>query len=143
MHFLDSLTDIQKLLCVQNAAACLITRTRKYQHITPILIELYQLPVRQWILFKVLVLTYHALHNSVPPYIQSLLTKQSPTRSLHFNPKLTLVIFCSNTLFYGERAFSCLPPSQYNLLPEPLKLSPTLTAFKSGLKMYLFKSAYF
>ena len=32
--------------------------------------------------------------------------------------------------------------SQY-LLPKPLKLSPTLTAFKSGLKMYLFESAYF
>ena len=114
--------DIQKLQCIQNAAAHLITRTRKYKHITPILIELHWLSVRQQILFNILVLTYCALHNSAPPCIQSWLTKKPHTRSLHSNSKLTLVV----PLSYGKHAFSHFAPSQYNLLSEPLKLSSIL-----------------
>ncbi len=92
--------------------------------------------------FKVLCLTYRALNNSAPSYIQSLITKQTPTRSLRSNTKLTLVVPRANTLSYGERAFSHFAPRQFNKLPETLKLSATFAAFKSGLKTHLFKTAY-
>ena len=39
---------------IQNCAARLITRTRKYEHITPVLRRLHWLPVRQQTLFKFL-----------------------------------------------------------------------------------------
>ena len=47
------------------------------------------------------------------------------------------------TLFYGEHTFSRFAPVQNNLLPDSLKQSPTLTAFKLGLKTHLFQSAYY
>ena len=77
------------------------------------------------------------------PTIYPIPTKQTPTRPLHSSSKLTLMVTLSNTLSYGECAFSCFSPVQYILLPESLKQFPTRTAFKSGLKTHLFQSAYY
>ena len=42
----------------QNAAARMLTRTRKFDHISPILKQLHWLPIRQRIQFKLLLLTW-------------------------------------------------------------------------------------
>ncbi len=135
-------SDIQKLQCVQNAAAHLITHSKKYDHFTPVLVDLHWLPVMFWMLFKVLVLTYCALEGTAPSYIQSLLNHYTPNRALRSASKLSLSIPHSNTISYGARAFSRFAPAQFNKLPESLSKSPTLSAFKSGLKTYLFELAY-
>ena len=44
--------EIQKLQSVQNAAARIITHSKKYDHITPIRTELHWLPVEEIIIFK-------------------------------------------------------------------------------------------
>ena len=55
----------ERLLCklqlAQNAAARILTKTRKFEHITPILKELHWLPVRERIQFKLLILTWKSL----------------------------------------------------------------------------------
>ena len=43
---------MQKVQSVQNAAANLITLTKRYDHITPVLRQLHWLPVRQRVTFK-------------------------------------------------------------------------------------------
>ena len=53
---------IKKLQSVQNAAVRLITRSRKCDHITPILLDLHWLPVSERIKFKILLLAFKALH---------------------------------------------------------------------------------
>ena len=58
-----------KLQFVQNAAVRLITCSRKYDHITPILIDLHWLPIAERIKFKILLLTFKALHEKSPLYI--------------------------------------------------------------------------
>ena len=62
-----SKSSLRKLQCVQNAAARTIMRTRKYDHITPVLIQLHWLPVEQRILFKIRLLTWKAMHGLSPP----------------------------------------------------------------------------
>ena len=47
---------IRKLQGLQNAAAQMITGTRKFDHITPILRELHWLPVAQRIQYKIAIL---------------------------------------------------------------------------------------
>ena len=64
---------IKKLQSVQNAAARLITRFRKCDHITPVLFDLHWLPVCERIKFKILLLTFKALHQQSPTYIQDLI----------------------------------------------------------------------
>jgi hypothetical protein len=53
---------IQILQYVQNSAARLLTGSRKYDHITPILKDLHWF-VRQRIVFRILTLTFKALHD--------------------------------------------------------------------------------
>ena len=61
------LKTVRKLQLVQNTAARLITR--RFEHIRPILTLLHWLPIRFRAQFKVLVLTYKALHGLGPQYL--------------------------------------------------------------------------
>ena len=63
----DSL--MSRLQSVQNAAARLITGTRRYEHITPVLRQLHWLPVRQRVAFKVATLVHQSLSGDAPGYL--------------------------------------------------------------------------
>ncbi len=112
--------NIQKLQCVQNTAACLSVPHKKFDLITPVLKGLHWLPIQQWIPFKVLALTYKALHDQAPPYIQSLLTVHSPKWALRSSNSFSLKMPWYNTQFYGAWAFSQLAPIKYNKLPQDI-----------------------
>ena len=62
------------LQSIQNIAARILTRTRKYEHITPMLKKLHWLPVASRIDYKILLLTYCAINIISPAYIQQLIT---------------------------------------------------------------------
>ena len=130
-----------KCCCLPNLIT-LRNNSKKYDHITLILADLHWFPVQYHILFKVLVLTYHALHGTAPPYIQSLLDPYIPTHTVHSALKPMLIIPHSNTISYRARGFSCFAPAQYNHLPELLTQAPTLSAFKLGPKTHLFQLAF-
>jgi len=51
---------------VQNAAARLITETNRTAHLTPVLFNLQWHSVKYRIEFKILVLTFRALHGQTP-----------------------------------------------------------------------------
>ena len=72
--------SIFKLQRVQNAAARLITNTSGNDHITPVLRSLHWLPVKERMTFKILTLSFKAIHGLAPDYIQSLVTLQCPSR---------------------------------------------------------------
>ncbi len=59
---------INKLQMVQNAAARVLTRTRKYEHISPVLSTLHWLPTKHRIDFKILLITrIHYFKRVYPP----------------------------------------------------------------------------
>ena len=60
---------MHRLQTVQNAAARLVTGTRRRDHITPVLRQLHWLPVRQRVNFKLAVLVFKALHGLAPYYL--------------------------------------------------------------------------
>jgi hypothetical protein len=62
-------TNIQRLQRVLNSAARVVCLSPKFDHITPHLIELYWLPVKARISFKVLLLVYEALNGMAPSYL--------------------------------------------------------------------------
>ena len=72
--------EIAKLQRVQNAAARLLMSCKKYDHVTPILINLHWLPVRYRINFKILLLTFKALYGMAPSYIIDLINVKTNTR---------------------------------------------------------------
>ncbi len=64
---------MKRLQLVQNAAARLLTGTRKFQHNTPILTTLQWLPVKLRVEYNILTLVFKALHNLAPIYLTELL----------------------------------------------------------------------
>ncbi len=77
-----SQSAISRLQIVQNAAARLLTGTRKKDHISPILASLHWLAVKFRIDFKIAVYVYKALAGLAPKYISDLLIAYSPQRAL-------------------------------------------------------------
>ena len=66
--------QLAKIQRVQNAAARLIPNESKFCHITPLLKQLHWLPVTHRIRFKLLLMTFKAVHDLSPQYIRDLIT---------------------------------------------------------------------
>ena len=131
-----------RLQRVQNTAARIVTLTRKYDSITPIMFKLHWLPVHSRIIFKLLLLVYKALNGKAPSYISSLLSHRKCSRSLRSSGQELLTVPMSKLNTYGDRALSIAAPRQWNNLPLSIRKSPSIAIFKRHLKTYLFKEAY-
>ncbi|XP_033827891.1 uncharacterized protein LOC117375687, partial [Periophthalmus magnuspinnatus] len=133
---------LNRLQYIQNSAARLLTHTRSHEHITPVLHKLHWLPVPQRIHFKILLITFKALHNLAPPYLTDLLHHHTPSRSLRSSSSNLLSLPCRTKLrTWGDRAFSIAAPTLWNSLPKPLRDCSDLPTFKKELKTHLFKIA--
>uniref|UniRef100_A0A669CP39 Reverse transcriptase domain-containing protein n=1 Tax=Oreochromis niloticus TaxID=8128 RepID=A0A669CP39_ORENI len=111
------LSLLQRLQLVQNAAARLLTGSRKYDSITPVLANLHWLPIKFRIDFKVLLFTYKILNNMAPDYLADLLCPYSPIRALRSSDQLLLVQPRSRLKTRGDRAFAVAAPRLWNTLP--------------------------
>ena len=131
--------QLKKLQYVQYTAARIITQTRKFDHITPVLSDLHWLPVSYRIVFKILLLVFKSLNNLSSSYLADRLSYQSHSRSLRSASKQLLEQTRSFTKTYGDKAFSVCAPKLWNSLPLDWRKSPSLTGFKKGLKTYLFR----
>ncbi len=129
-------SSINKLQIVQNAAAGVLTRSRKYNHITLILQSLHWLPIKFCISYKILLLAYKAINDLAPAYLTNLLSRYNPTRSLRSQNSGLLVVPRIAKSTKGGRTFSYLAPKLWN------SLSDTLSLFKSRLNTHLFSQAF-
>ena len=66
--------QISTLQRIQNAATRIAVDLSKFCHITPALLQLHWLPVVKRIQFKILLLTFKAIHSLSPPYISELIS---------------------------------------------------------------------
>ncbi len=135
-------SSMYKLQIVQNAAARVLTRSRKYDHITPILQSLHWLPIKFRISYKILLFAYKALNDLAPMYLTNLLSRYNPTHSLRSQNSGLLVVPRIAKSTKGGRTFSYLSPKLWNSLPDNVWGSDTLTLFKSRLKTHLFTQAF-
>lgn len=133
---------LQKLQFVQNTAARIITRTKKYDHISPVLKSLHWLPIEARIKYKICLLTFKTLHDMTPDYLNDLLHRYVPSRSLRSSSSNMLVVPRISTKTYGPKAFSVAAPTLWNSLPDELRHCSSVDVFKSCLKTYLFKLFY-
>jgi len=147
---LDSLAGLPKQLMdrlqsVQNAAARLIFRARRYDHVQPLLWSLHWLLVPEWISFRLAVLVYRCLHGPAPGYLASDLQRVSDlgaSRRLHSSTTSALVAPHTTRATIGGRAFPAAAASVWNSLPETVRSSPSLPVFRSRLKTELFARSY-
>ena len=85
-------SQIAQLQKLQNAAARIVSLSSKRSHITPILETLHWLPVKERIIFKILLFVYYIVNGTAPDYYnRSLLRLYQPTRTLYDPP---ILVFC-------------------------------------------------
>ena len=103
---------ISKLQKIQNNAARIVSRCKTRDHITPILADLHWLPVEKRVEYKILLLTFKALHGTAPGYIRDLIHPYEPRRNLRSMDLNLLKMPRSRTKTYGDKSwfkcFDCL-----------------------------------
>lgn len=148
LDFLNSLlfgiSDLSKhkLQKIQNSAARIVKRKRRSCHITPLLKELHWLPIDYRIKFKVLLITFNALHREQPVYISQLLSSYTPARTLRSTDKAYLNTPMPRLKTYGYRSLEYAAPYLWNQLPDHIRMCTELSTFKSSLKTHLFTCAF-
>lgn len=133
--------DLKKLQQIMHMGCRVIFGFRKFDHITPYLIELHWLKLEERIDYKLLTIIYKALSGDMPQYIQEMFTrpKRSHLRSgtgKLFQPRTTNSLQLNGSIkFAGVRL--------WNSLPADLHSCDTLETFKTKLKTFLFHKSYF
>ena len=108
--FMVYLTSYWTSCRVQNVAARIVVRASRYDHITSILETLHWLPVRYRIGYKVLLMTFKALHLLAPSYIAYLLQFFQLCRTLRSSSDSLLTVRSAHLRLYGDRAFCITAP---------------------------------
>ena len=137
-----SRSSVSRLQLVQNAAARLLTNTRRRAHISPVLANLHWLPIACRIDFKILLITYKALHGLAPTYISELLCPLTTVRSLRSTDQCLLAVPKSRLKTKGDRAFVVVAPILWNRLPLVIKNAESVNSFKKLLKTHLFRKHF-
>ena len=134
---------LDKLQKVQIAAARLVCKAKKSDHIHPILETLHWLPVTHRIQYKISTICFNSISGTAPQYLSDLLQPYTPARQLRSaSDTRTFVTPRVNTKTFGERSFSYAGPSVWNNLPQTLRHSDSTSSFKAALKTHLFNNYF-
>ena len=135
-------SSLHRLQLVQNAAARLLSRSKKSCHMTPILADLHWLPVSFRIHYRLLLITYKALNGLAPSYIRDLLHDYIPRRSLRSSDQGLLAVPPVRLSTKGGRAFEVVAPRLWNSLPQDMREASSVESFRRQLKTHLFRKAF-
>jgi hypothetical protein len=133
--------NIRKLQLVQNTLARVVLKLRRDKPITPALIKLHWLPVRQRINFKLATLTFKILRICQPAYLYELIDRYEPARILHSSSQNLLISRLSRTVNVSL-AFTYASAAIWNNLPQIVRDCDSVGIFRRKLKTHLFVVAY-
>ena len=134
--------QVQRLQKVQNTAARIVTKSRKSDHITPVLRDLHWLPVQKRLEYKALPLVFACMEGSAPEYLCDLIPRHIPSRGLRSAGRSLLQVpsrerHRRKTL--GARSFESVAPALWNSLPQSLRECGSRDSFRRQLKTHLFR----
>ena len=132
--------QLNKLQRVLNASARLVCNAPRFCHISPLLRALHWLPVKSRIEFKILLITFKAIHGLAPKYLCDLLTFKSSSYNLRSSDSILLSMPAVRSKTLGDRAFMVAAPRLWNSLPKDFRAITNVNSFKAHIKTYLFKT---
>ena len=133
---------LNKLQLMLNTSARVLTRTKTFDHITPVLASLHWLPVQARADLKVLLLTYKALNGLSPTYLFDSVLPYILTRTPRSQDAGLLIVARISKAAAGGRAFSYRAQYVWNGLPVHGRDADSVSTFKSLLKTHLFRMSY-
>ena len=129
---------ITKLQRIHNTAARLITRTKKCEHITPVLMDLHCLRVCYRTQYKLLLYVLKALNGLAPVYLKDLVTVYEPARTLRSENAMIVVQPKVRTKTCGERRFDKAASTLWNSLRSSIRHEQSIETFEKQLETLLF-----
>ena len=139
------MSSLQPLQRVINAAARFVANLKPRDHVSGVMRDLHWLPIRERITFKLCLLMHNIVHgSSAPEYMTGMVTCISalPGRSHLRSAGRGLYDVPRVRTSFGSRAFSVAGPSAWNRLPNDVRETKNVLAFKTKLKTHLFDIAY-
>jgi hypothetical protein len=130
---------------VQNACAKVITGAKKFDSASDQLLALHWLPVKQRVIFKLLIIGHKIAHGSapIPKYLTDDICVKTNNR---FTRSSLKTVLCSTRkpklTTVGFRSFHHGIPDLWNILPDSLTNIHELSIFKAKLKTHLFRDAF-
>ena len=123
---------LNQIQLIQNAAAKVVTKKHKYDHLGDDLKDLHWLQIKKRVTFKIALLAYKSVNGLAPDYLKDMF------QYAHHGHTLKLIIpqFMSSS---SRRSFSYVGPKVFNNLPTTLTSSETVDIFKRNLKTFLFQ----
>ena len=97
-----SASNINKLQLIQNFGCKIVTNTKKFEHVMPLLHQLNWLTVKDTLIFRDLVLMYKCLNKMAPSYLREKFSKRSEIHERQTRQSDSLVIYKSAA---GQRTF--------------------------------------
>ena len=135
----------RRLQSVLNAAAWLVSSTRRSEHTTPLFRDLHWLKVPEHVQFRLCVLAYRCLHGTAPSYLAETLQLTSSVESrrrLRSSSTSALLVQSTQWMTIGDRAFPVAAARAWNALPDSVRMSSSYMALRRQLKMLLFKASF-
>ena len=108
-----------KLQRAQDNLARVICQSRDRTDARPLLHSLHWLPVRQWVTYKLALLTHKVRTTATPTYLSELVQTHAPPRALRSSDAPLLVVPRIHTEL-ARRAFPVAAPSTSNSLPADI-----------------------
>ena len=132
---------LRKVQSVQNAAARLLTNTRRRDHITPVLCQLHWLPVQRRVEFKIACLAHQSITSTAPTYLSANIQLVSEHGRLHLRLSFyrTLAVPRTRTTV-GDRSFAVAGLRVWNSLPTTIRQIASYGQFRQRLKTHLFRA---
>ena len=136
-----SVTNINKLQAIQNFAARIVTRLRKFDHITPILKQLRWMSVKDYLFYRDALLTFKCMNGMAPSNLGSRFIKRG-TISGRSTRNANLLDIPRHKTATDQPSFLYRTVTIWNNLPSHIKLSSSTNIFKRKLINYLLMSRF-
>ena len=139
-------SDLKRLQRLQNKAARLVFACGRDQSSAGLLRSLHWLPVKERIIFKLMLYVYKCIHNEAPSYLSNLISLNRDSVSGSYRQRLCSASNATRLSVFrakkraGDSCFKVVAPMLWNELPCSIRESMTMSSFKSCLKTYLFPS---
>jgi len=122
--------QLGRLQSVLHAAAQIAFSAPKFDHVTPLLCELYWLQTRERITFKLSRLVFRFLNSTAPVYLAESInhaTDVTTRRSLHSSSSTAVIVPVTRCSMIGDRTFPVAAARAWNSLPSFVMSSSTDT----------------
>lgn len=133
--------EYKQITSIQNFTSKIVTNSRKFDHVTPLLRELNWLPVKEQLFYRDSVLTFKCQNGLAPQYLTSKFTKPSNIHTLNTRPRNSLQIPLYRTAT-GQRTFSYRGANIWNNLHKELRQNASLASFKRALQDTLLRQTF-